>query len=119
MYLLRPALSPVKGDAKVRQSAEAALVKLQGRTPPAAAAVDTLLQEAELYLQQRQPLAENADGRVDLWRWNAKRSHHRQELHPGKCLPRVAARLTRDALAIHRRSPRTDVLRRQAGRGGR
>ena len=69
VYLLRPALAP-GGDAKLREAAQAALARLQIATPRPTDAVETLLRQAEIHLQLRQPLPENADGRVDLWRWD-------------------------------------------------
>jgi CheY-like chemotaxis protein len=110
VYLLRPALA-AQSDAKLRDAARAALMKLQGSVPSAAQAVDSLLKQVDVYRQQQQPLQEDLDGRVSLWRWNADDKRCVGKSYSAENASRaIAARLARDAAAIAPNDPQAQVL---------
>ena len=70
--LLAPALA-AGSDPRVRAAAEAALVRLWGHTPSKEQAVLTLVTQATDYLQRRQAIRGESDGRVTLWHWDEEK----------------------------------------------
>ncbi len=99
-FLLGPAAA-AGSDPRVRAAANAVLTRLLGRTPSKAQAVQILLKQAADYLQQRQPIRGEVDGRVALWHWDEEKSQCSAASYAVPDASRVlAARLARDAFAI-------------------
>ncbi len=98
--LLAPALA-AGSDPRVRAAAEAALVRLWGHTPSKEQAVLTLVTQATDYLQRRQAIRGESDGRVTLWHWDEEKGQCTAASYALDDAARVlAARLARDALAL-------------------
>jgi hypothetical protein len=98
--LLAPALA-AGSDPRVRAAASAALVRLWGHTPSKEQAVLTLVKQAAAYLQQRQPLRGESDGRVTLWHWDEEKGQCTAASYAVDDASRVlAARLASDAFAL-------------------
>ena len=70
IYLLAPLLRE-KSDPELRTVAGAALLRLVGKTPSPAMAVRLLTERATAYFDRSQPVRTDADGRVELWHWDA------------------------------------------------
>jgi hypothetical protein len=98
--LVGPCVSQ-KGDADVRAAATAAMKHLSGRVPTRAEAVDLLSDAAKMYFDRRQPVEGVADGRVELWRWDAsKRQCVVRSGTPDDAARELAARYAREANAL-------------------
>ena len=99
-FLLAPC-DAAGGDPRVRAAAGAALTRLLGRVPAKEQAVQMLLKQAAVYLQQRQPIRGQSDGRVTLWHWDEEKKQCTAASYAVGDASRVlAARLARDAWAI-------------------
>ena len=119
-FLLGPAAA-AGSDPRVRAAANAVLTRLLGRTPSKAQAVQILLKQAADYLQQRQPIRGEVDGRVALWHWDEEKSQCSAASYAVPDASRVlAARLARRLRYRARESPGPAALPGDdAGRGGR
>lgn len=108
--LLSPCVSE-KADAEVRKAAAAALSRLGGRVPSRAEAVQRLTEAAKTYADGRQPIEGVADGRVDLWRWDAaKRQCVSESGTPDDAARHRAALLARKAYALAPNDPQVRLL---------
>ena len=65
------------GDPRVRAAAEAALRRLLGHVPSREEASQTLLAQANAYLQRRQAIRGRLDGCATVWFWDAAKTQLR------------------------------------------
>ncbi|MGA2030796.1 MAG: hypothetical protein ABSG68_00945 [Thermoguttaceae bacterium] len=106
IFLLRPALA-AKSDAKIQAAARAGLMRLGGRFPGAHEALAQLVSQAQSYFQLRQPMREDAEGRVEWWTWDGTEKHCKAAGYaPDHASRAMAARLARDAYEIVPDDPR-------------
>lgn len=100
IYLLRPYSSETSEPA-VRSVAGAALRALAGRTPTRREAVRLLTEQAKAHFDRKQPMKEDATGRVQLWRWDEGKKQCVAKSYPAdEAACATAARLARDAYAL-------------------
>jgi hypothetical protein len=97
LYLLRPFHA---GEGEVQQTAASALNRLGfSSAGSAASAADFLRREALAYLNLKKPIA--AEGKVELWTWDAQRNNVvRSELDGSAAAVVIASRLLRDAYEL-------------------
>jgi len=109
LFLLAPFAS-AESDPEVRRQAEAALLKLSGRTPSGQAAARLLAQEAQEYFDRRRPLREDLEGRVEMWTWDADAGQLVKKSYLADDASLVlASRLARDAYSV---APENHQIRR-------
>jgi len=110
IYLLRP-YSAETSDPAVRAVAGAALKRLFGHAPSQGEAARLLTERAKAYFDRKQPLQEDADGRVQLWRWDEVTKQCTAKSYPAdEAAGVMAARLARDAYALARQDPQVRLL---------
>jgi hypothetical protein len=98
--LLRPCLSD-KSDPTLREAATAALKQLDVTVPSRADAVRLLVDDAKKYYERHIMLQRAADGKTELWRWDAaKRQCVAKVGAPADAARAIAARRARDAYAL-------------------
>jgi len=100
VYLLAPATSE-QADAKVREAAQAAIMKAVGRTPGKKPAAEMLLQEAREHFEQLHPLGIDGEGRVKVWSWDAATGQPvGNEMTAADASLALAARFAREAYSV-------------------
>ena len=114
LYLYAPALSGERSPS-CRQAAGEALARLLGDVPEAAEAARALKAEAEEYFHGRRTLAEDHEGQVTVWTWDAAAGVPRQSaLSPDEAAIAHAVRLAGDAVSIVPADAAVRVLYRTA-----
>ena len=110
VFLLAPSAWG-QSDPAIRLAAEAALLKLTGRTPSPREAARLLVERAEEYFDRLQPLQEDVDGQVQLWSWDgqAKQLVAKSYLADDASLV-MASRLAREAYSVAPEDPKARLL---------
>jgi hypothetical protein len=110
VYLLRPYYSEAS-EPPIRAAAGGALQRLLGRMPTRQEAVGLLTEQARAYFDRRQPMKEDANGRVQLWHWDADSKQCVLKSYPvDEAACATAARLARDAYALASDDPQIRLL---------
>jgi hypothetical protein len=110
IYLFGPYASETSQPA-VRAVAAAALKRLIGRTPSRRDAVRLLIEQAEAYFDRKQPLREDVDGLVPLWRWDeSTKQCISKKLPADEAASALAARLGREAYALAKEDSQVRLL---------
>ena len=110
LCLLRPYFSE-KSGAAVREAAGTALGQLTGGVPARAEAVRQLVDAAKGYFERHANIEAAADGKTELWRWDAaKRLCVATPCTPSALARATAAQWARDAYAIAPDDPAVQIL---------
>ena len=110
VYLLAPSTSD-RPDAKVREAAQAAMVKTLGQTPGKKLASEMLLREAQEHFQRLHPPGVDGEGRVKVWSWDAATGQPvGNEMTAAGASLALAARFAREAYSVDTESDEIRLL---------
>jgi len=110
LFLLRPCVS-ANASPEVREAAVAAMKHLRGVTATQPEAVKMLTEAAKNYFDGREPIENEVDGRVELWRWDeAKRQCEAYSGTSADASRLLAARFAHDVFDLSPNDPTASLM---------